>query len=147
MNNYPQWWNQTVTVYNRIEDPQTRVVTWHRTVIHDCFWKNVEEKFVSNGTVVSANATICRIPKQDNYLDRYLWEQRDVDVSNYFTLSSGDIVVKGEVDDEIDEYTSGKRSTNFITKHKKLQGCTLISSVSINVDGGRGAEHYLVKGN
>ena len=57
------------------------------------------------------------------------------------------MIVKGEVEDEIDEYVAGKRSNDFLTKYKRLQGCTLISSVSNNTDGGRGAEHYLVKGN
>lgn len=146
MNSYPQWWNQTVTIYNRLEDPETRKITWHRTVIHECFWRCTEEKFIIDGTLIKANVTICRIPKQDNYLERYLWEQLE-DVSENFTLSIGDIVIKGEVDDEIDEYTSGKRSSDFLTKYKRLQGCTLIGSVSNNTDGGRGAEHYLVRGN
>lgn len=147
MNNYPKWWNQTVTVYNRIEDPQTRVISWHRTVLHNCFWRYTEAKFVVNGTVVNANVIVCRIPKQANYLERYNWELLGDKISDYFTLSIGDMIVKGEVTDEIDEYTSGKRSTDFLTKYKRLQGCTLISSVSDNTDGGRGAEHYLVKGN
>lgn len=147
MNNYPQWWNQTVTVYNRIEDPQTRVVTWHRTVIPKCFWRYTQEKFVVDGTVVNANVTICRIPKQSTYLERYLWEQRGNDISKYFTLSIGDIIVKGNVADEINEYASGKRSTDLLNKYKRLQGCTLIASVSDNTDGGRGAEHYLIRGN
>lgn len=136
-----------MTVYNRYEDPQTRVITWRRTVIPECFWRYTEAKFVVDGTVVNANVTICRIPKQENYLERYLWEQQGEDMSKYFTLSIGDMIVKGEVLDEIDEYKSGKRSNDFLTKYKRLQGCTLISSVSDNTDGGRGAEHYLVKGN
>jgi hypothetical protein len=137
-----------VTIYNRIEDPQTKVIKWHRTVVPKCFWRCTEEKFIVNGTVVNANVTICRIPKQNNYLERYLWEELgEEEIKSHFTLSIGDMIVKGEVDDEIDEYTAGKRSNNFLTKYKRLQGCTLISSVSDNTDGGRGAEHYLVRGN
>lgn len=147
MNNYPQWWNQVVTVYNKFEDPQTRVIKWYRTVIPRCFWRYIEEKFIINGTVVNANVTVCRIPKQDNYLERYKWEQLSNDeMDKYFTLTIGDMIVRGEVDDVIDEYTPGKRSNDFLTKYKRLQGCTLISLVADNTDGGRGEEHYKVKG-
>ena len=147
MNNYPQWWNQTVTIYNRIEDPQTRRIIWHRTVIHGCFWRCTEAKFIVDGTVVDANVTICRIPKQENYCERYVWEQLGDNIGDYFTLSNGDMIIKGEVLEDIDEYASGKRSNDFLTKYKRLQGCTQVSSVSDNTGGGRGAEHYLVKGN
>ena len=147
MNNYPQWWNQTVTIYNRYEDPVTREIMWHRTVVHNCFWRYTQAKFIVDGTVVNSNVTICRIPKQENYLERYLWEQLGDEKLSHFTLTIGDMIIKGEVNDEIDEYTSGKRSNDFLTKYKQLQGCTLVSSVSDNTDGGRGTEHYLVKGN
>lgn len=147
MNEYPQWWNQTVTVYNQYKDPQTKLIKWYRTVIPKCFWRYTEEKFIVNGTVVNANVTVCRIPKQDNYVERYLWEKLSNDeMANYFTLSIGDMIVKGEVSDDIDEYTSGKRSNDFLTKYKRLQGCTLISMVADNTEGGRDTEHYLVKG-
>lgn len=147
MNNYPQWWNQTITIYNRFEDPETKLIKWYSKVIPNCFWRYVEEKFIINGTVVNANVTVCRIPKNDKFVERYLWEQLGDEKDNYFTLSIGDMIVKGEVNDVIDEYTTGLRSNNFLTKYKKLQGCTLISSVSNNTEGGRGAEHYLVRGN
>lgn len=146
-NHYPTWWNSTLTVYNRYEDPSTRQVSWYRTVIHDCFWRSTQQKFIVDGTVVSANVTVCRIPKNDKFLERYQWEQLDsTKKSQYFTLSIDDIIVKGEVSDTINEYQSGSRSTDFLTKYKKRQGCTLVSMVAVNTDGGRLTEHYLVKG-
>ena len=147
MNKYPKWWNQTITVYNQFKDPKTNKIVWQSIVIPNCFWRYTEEKFIINGTVVNSNVTVCRIPKHKRFLERYLWEQlSDSDRQNYFTLSIGDMIVKGKVNDTIDEYTSGKRSNDFLTHYKKLQGCTLISMVAVNVDGGRDAEHYLVKG-
>ena len=65
---------------------------------------------------------------------------------NYFTLSEGDIVVRGTVNEDIDEYTNGKRSSDFIAKHKKLSGCIMIKYIDINTTGGRANEHYLIKG-
>jgi hypothetical protein len=67
-------------------------------------------------------------------------------MSDFFTLGTGDIIVKGEVDDEIDEYTSKKRSTDLVAKYKALQGCMQIEEVAINVGAGRCNEHYYVKG-
>lgn len=146
-NKYPQWWDRTLTVYNKFDDPQTKMVKWYRTTLTNCFWRCVEEKFIVNGTVVNANVTVCRIPKNENFMERYLWEQlSDDDRAKHFTLSIGDMIVCGEVDDDIDEYQSGKRSTDFLTKYKRLQGCTLIGMAAINVGGGRANEHYLVRG-
>lgn len=97
--------------------------------------------------VLETNRTICRIPQNDKFLERYQWEQLFNDVmEDYFTLSQGDIIVKGAVDDEINEYTKGHRSSDLLTKYKALQGCIEISSVSINTKKGTNNKHYLVIG-
>ena len=112
MNKYPDWWDSAVTLYNKYTDPLTQVVTWHRTVIGEnsprlgCFWKNSNNKVTIGDTIIAADSVICRIPKQDNYLDRYVWYNTPNDLmSNYFTLGREDILIKGIVDDEIDEYS------------------------------------------
>jgi hypothetical protein len=147
MSNYPIWWEQTITIYNKFEDAQTQIVKWYKTVIDKCFWKYIGNKVSIGNTVLETNDIICRIPKKDNFLEKYAWINTPNDeMSNYFTLSSGDIIVKGEVDDEIDEYKSGKRSTDLIAKYKKLQGCMEIEEVAINIGSGRCNEHYYIKG-
>jgi hypothetical protein len=147
MNVYPEWWNKTITVYNKFEDPQTRVISWFRTVLSDCFWKETGSKVTVGETVLETNDTICRIPKNDNFLEKYKWINVTNDkMQEYFTLGSGDIIVLGEVDEDINEYQSGYRSSDFLTKYKKLQGCMVINKVAINVGDGLGNEHYYVKG-
>ena len=147
MNVFPSWWDTTITIFNKFQDPQTRVITWYKTVIKNCFWKYTGDKITIGETVVQTNDTICRIPKSKNYLDKYAWESTSNDeMSKYFTIGVGDIIVKNEVADIIDEYTSGHRSSDIISKYKKLQGCIVIESFSINTGTGRGSEHYLVKG-
>lgn len=147
MNNYPIWWDTTITIYNKYTDPQTQIIKWFKTVIDNCFWKYTGDKISIGATVIETNNIICRIPKNDKFLESYLWNDVPNDQMNqYFTLGVGDIIAKGNIEDEIDEYKSGKRSSDFIYKHKKLQGCMEIEEIAINVGAGRCNEHYYAKG-
>lgn len=145
---YPEWWDTTITIYNKFEDPQTHIVLWYRTVVHDAFWQYVGEKITVGRTVIETDTTICRIKKDNKFLEHHEWIRVPNDkMSDYFTLGIGDIIVKGEVDDTIDEYgTNGIRSTALLSKYKKLQGCIKVEQVAINVGRGRGLEHYKAEG-
>jgi len=147
MSNYPIWWENTLTVYNKYEDKLTNLVTWHRTVLTGCFWKYVGEKLSVGTTVIETNNTVCRIPENPKYLPKYQWEQLpNFEMSEYFTFGVGDIIVLGEVEDEINEYVSGSRSTDFVAKYKSLQGCIQIKTLSVDVGAGRCNPHYKVTG-
>lgn len=143
-NNYPEWWNTTITVYNKYEDPTTREITWYKSTIKNCFWKYTGNKVTVGDTTLETNATICRVPVNKNFREKYLWN--DADKSKYFTFGPGDIIVKGTATDEINEYTTGHRSSDLLAKYKKLQGCFIVERCSINVSPGLGTEHYYVRG-
>lgn len=146
-NIYPIWWDATITIYNKFTDPQTRIVHWFRTVVEGAFWKYTGDKVTVNKVTLETNNTICRIRKDDRYLDKHIWITKPNDeMSNYFTLGVGDIIVKGEVLDTIDEYTAGIRSSDFEKKYKSLQGCIKVEEVANNTGPGRCCEHYYVKG-
>lgn len=147
MNNYPSWWNTTITIYNKYTDPQTQLVKWYRHKVDGVFWKYSGNKVVVGSTVLETKDIICRIRKDDSFKEKHEWINIPNDeMSQYFTLAQGDIIVKGEVDDEINEYTSGTRSTDLKKKYKNLQGCLEIQEWANNTGGGRGNEHYYVKG-
>lgn len=147
MNNYPIWWDTTLTLFNKYEDPQTQIITWYKTVVEKCFWKYVGDKVHINNVTINTNDTICRIPKDERFLEKHEWIVKPNDsMADYFTLSPGDIIVKGEVDDVINEYQSGYRSSDLLKKYKNLQGCIVIEVVGINTGDGRCNEHYYVKG-
>lgn len=147
MSNFPIWWNTTVTIYNKYEDPQTHVVVWFRTVVSGCFWKASGDKISVGEVVIDSKSTTCRIRKNPLFLERYEWEQLTNDkMGDYFTLGLGDIIVKGEVTDAIDEYTSGHRSTDLLNKYKPSQRCFEIDEFSNNTGVGRNNEHYYVRG-
>lgn len=143
---YPVWWEDTITIYNKYTEPSTHEITWYRTVLTDCFWKYIHDKVLLGNTVIETAKTICRIPENDNYLDKYLWNELDDKTTN-FTLGQGDIIVHGEVDDEIDESTKGSRSSDLITQYKALQGCIEVETISDNTKSGTNNKHYLVSGN
>lgn len=147
MNNYPSWWDTTITIYNRYEDAQTNIVSWYKHVVHGAFWKLTGSKVVIGNTVLETKSIICRIRKDDAFREKQDWVGMPNDVmQNYFTLSQGDIIIKGEVADDINEYVSGKRSTDLKKKYKSLQGCLEVAQWSNNTGGGRGNEHYFVSG-
>ena len=146
---YPSWWNTTLTIYNQFIDPTTEVISWFRTVITNCFWKYSGERVLINDVEVNTSTVICRIPESITYLSKYLWEQLPNDQkSSKFTVGRDDIIVLGEVDDEIDEYSRGLgiKSTDLLSKYSRLQGCMKVNVVVENIGGGRNNPHYYVAG-
>lgn len=141
---FPVWWDTTITVYNKYTDPQTQVIRWFRTVITDCFWKLQGSTVRIGDVVLDSKAVICRIPKSDDYKSRHDWENLSNDkMSDFFTLGQGDIIVKGECTDEIDENTKGHRSTDLLKRYQEIMEVTdFVNSTGI----GRNNEHYLVRG-
>lgn len=144
---YPRWWDTTITLYNRYEESTTNIVTWHRTVIPDCFFKNANNKATIGQSVFETNNIIVRIPQSDSFKAYGEWVNVPNDErSNYFTLHQGDIIVKGEIADAIDEYTNGERSTDFLAKHKESGVCLTVIKWQDNTGIGRCSPHYYVSG-
>lgn len=147
MSDYPIWWDANLTLYNKYTDKQTQVIKWYRTTLSNCFWKSAGNKISIGNVVLETDDIICRIPESNLFKNRAEWQDIPNDqMSDYFTLSVGDIIVFDIVDDEIDEYTSGKRSSDLISKYKDLQGCIEIQKVAINTGIGRCNPHYFIRG-
>lgn len=147
MSKYPVWWDTSVTIYNKYTDSQTQIVTWYKHTVNKTFWKYVREKVTIGETVLETNQTICRIREDASFKEKHLWINLASDAkAEYFTLGQGDIIVKGAVEDVIDEYSKGHRSSDLIEKYKELQGCFEIDAVSINTGNGRGLPHYKAQG-
>ena len=147
MSSYPAWWDSTLTIYNKYENKLTNQITWYRTVLTDCFWKYTGNKVTVNDVVLETNNIIARIPEQETFMEKYLWVDLPSDQKeNFFTLGEGDIVVFGEVEDEIDEYQTGHRSSDLLKKYKDLRGCMQIDGIALNVGTMRVDPHYWIKG-
>lgn len=153
MSNFPfAWWDKTITIYNRVVDPTTQRVSWQRTVVKNCFWKYVNEIYnmgrygmSSLGVRVETKGVTCRIPKDKRFVDKRTWKSLS-DKSGKFTLNNGDIIILGNVDDVIDEYVAGQRSTDLISKYKDENACLEVDTYVENIQTGVGLEHYRVIG-
>ena len=138
------YWNKTITLYNRSEDPSTGVVSWYRHQIHNCFVKVTSSAIRSGDTQFMPKRCVIRIPRQSSFVPSHKWlSLPDKDKLNHLTLQTGDIVFLGKVDEIINEYSSGQRSSDLIAKHS-ISGAFEIKSLSINID--LPGAHYFVEG-
>lgn len=144
---YPAWWDATLTIYNKYENKLTNQITWFRTVLTDCFWKAAGNKVMMNNSELETDNIIARIPENESFKEKYLWVDIPNDEKpNYFTLGEGDIVIYGEVTDEVNEYQTGQRSSDLLKKYKDLRGCMQINGIALNVGTMRVDPHYWIRG-
>lgn len=90
----------TLTVYNRVRaaDTENRKEHWYRTVLHNCFWKSSVGTTFSGTDADIRNIYTVRIPKDPRYLPYHEFVKKP---AGYFTVSQEDIVILGEIQEEI----------------------------------------------
>ena len=109
----------TITIYNCLkanDNPDSMKDTWQRTFLHDCYYKNVIGRVESDKTAKMANVYTARIPESENYRPYHEWAAEE-NRAGLFTVSLGDIIVKGECQEEI----TGKSpytATELLKRHK-----------------------------
>lgn len=146
MNSYGDWWDSTITLYNRVKDSNGKI-KWYRHVIDDCFYRHTLDKITMKNTTITSDVSVCRIRVSEDFIPKRQYDELDeISKATMFTVSVGDIVVPEETDFEIDDYKQGSRSSDLKEKFKAYPGCFTAETVSINVGGGRGNEHYLIRG-
>ena len=95
----------TVTVYHqerKIDETTKRsVIQWIRTVYHDCFFGTTTAQALNGTTLSVADSYTVRIPTGDSISP----------------VAPGDIVIKGEVSDEVSD-VSGSRVSDLLNRYK-----------------------------
>jgi hypothetical protein len=138
------FWNKTITLYNKYEDEQTGLIRWYRKVIENCFVKTTNNKVTVGNVLLQSDENIVRVGVQSNYLAPYKWRNLPNDQkTEYITLQNGDLIFFGEIAEDIDELTPGKRSTDIVDKYSAV-GSMVINAININ-DFVPGA-HYFIRG-
>lgn len=119
------YWDATITLYQRQAD-ENGAVSWKRSVFKNCFWQRKAIRDRTNGAEFGMLSAVCRMP------------------APYPEVRIGDIIVCGSVEDEIDEYTSGRRSTDLLDKY--AGNSMLVSDVHHNVRKITGMDHLYAGG-
>ena len=112
--------DKKITIYNQWFDPQTKVTSWHKTVVDGASWSGGQRVKVGEG-LTSSDGYSVRIPYKALESVSSVFLERDQYVSledpeGFYTAQNGDTVILGEgpeVEKNIAEVT--KRFTNCFT--------------------------------
>ena len=118
----------TVTLYHQLKDVVNNrtVIKWVRTVFENCFFGSQIAQDLSGNTLSLASSYTVRIP----------FEGKSVEIA------PGDIVVRGEVMDEIEDVVD-KRANDLLAKYRP--DAFTVRAVSDNTKIPQGA-HYKAVG-
>ena len=90
--------HDTVTIWNKaIENGKT---VYYRHVVHNCCWRAETIRSVSGSSVSLATVWRLMVEMQDEYKPYSEWLEL-ADKSAFFTFNAGDIVARGEHEDEM----------------------------------------------
>lgn len=99
----------TVTIYNRLKssDSPDKKEHWKKTVLKNCSYNSamIRSPGGNQQTLLQMDSRpeyTVRIPKNNDYRLYHEWKQDQVG----FTLSAGDLVIKGHCQEEIDPATN-----------------------------------------
>lgn len=94
--------NSDITIYNKYYDPYNDIYKYQRTIIKGVNWQSKRNGTVSDKGLLLADSTLIFIDKLDNYISPKRFAKLEtIERENYFTLASGDKIVKGQVEFEV----------------------------------------------
>ena len=120
--------NDVVTVYNKYTE--NKVEKWQRTVLTGVFWNSVKGAVMRKTGVTSTDSLQLLIPCNTRsnraYKSPKEWASL-VDKQSFWTLQSGDMVVKGDMSYEVIKSSSELR---------EFDDCLTITSIDYKPFGG-----------
>lgn len=97
-------YDDTITVINKLDakDSLLKQDSYHKTVIDHCMWSVKSVRNVDNGGTVNIGTVHqVQIPESESYMPYREWRKRE-NREGSFTLRTGDYIVRGTVEEEID---------------------------------------------
>ena len=131
-------YNETLTILNKLKasDTMSKQDLWFKHVIQNGAWYMTNETSMSGTTVnISSKITIL-IPNNSMYQEYNVWKQGSNQLA-HFTMSTGDYIVKGLVDEEI--------TSQNITKILSMYGNDVCSVKSVRELPNRGIANVMLK--
>lgn len=128
------FFNHSISIYNRYYDNVSGVDLYQKTKLHNVLWSSQEGYIRRNSSADSADKIIIYIPfnheASRTYVNPVDWENL-VDKENYYTINSGNIVVR-DVD------------SPDITTIKDLESYFTITTVDFHDFGGNDMSNWEV---
>lgn len=130
--------SDTITLYHKWTrlNPETNKneTSWVRFVLKDCCFVMQDVKTLSDMTLKQASSYTVRIPQNDDFVEYY--------AGTGFSVAPDDIVIKGEVNDEVRE-EQGYRTSDLLKKYKPF--CFTVKTFADDTKIQNGA-HYKITG-
>lgn len=96
-------YNNKVSILNKLKAEDTESHEndiWYKTVLNNVAWYSNTERTVDDKKVLIGQYKTILIPFNELYLSYYDWKNSKVR-QNYFTMSPGDYIIKGDIDEEV----------------------------------------------
>ena len=129
--------NGSITIYNVINN--RGIQEYHRTTIKKVFWQEKQASNRIKSGVQEADHILALIPVINEFEREYIGPKEFValeDKSKHFTFQNGDLIVYGEVNEDIDP----KDIKKFTKKYQTYK----ITSVDRNLFGRKHMHHWKV---
>lgn len=135
--------NTHITIYNKyIED---RAEKWQRSVVRDVNWQDTKAVMGTKQGLLASNVATIFIPMSNNteYLAPKAWQALE-SKSSAWTLQEGDIVVRGEVEDEITPADDDTPAVTIKSLYAKYDHVAQITSIDAMDMGSPNMRHWEV---
>lgn len=139
--NHLPTFDKTVTIFNRLKgiDSTDGLDKWTKTVVQGCSWKAQADRKTQGNDRQYTTSAVVKVPKNGLYREYSEWKKSQ----QGFTFSVGDVVVLGEVAEDI-----ASESVRDIIQQHKPNAITVNLFSDFTYDSLDGvAQHYRIEGN
>lgn len=134
-------YNQKVTILNKLRrsDGNTGLDTWFKHEVDNVAWYTDSARSAGGSSVFIGTYITVLIPFNDKYIPYIEWKQPGKQ-QDYFTISSGDYIVLGEVTEEITAANVVKVLEKYgedvcLVRHKKACYDRFGATVQLKIEG------------
>lgn len=134
-------YNETITILNKLKraDSVLGKDVWHKTVLTDAAWYTNSERDVNGSSVYIGTYKKVFLPFHDDFLPYIKWKQAGQQDGKY-TISTGDYIVRGEVEEAITADNIVKTMEKYgenvcLVKHYKELHDRFGATVQVYVEG------------
>ena len=95
-------YNQRITIINKLKrvDSKTGLDVWYKHTVDDVAWYTDSARSASSSSVFIGTYITVLMPFNDKYMQYKKWKTGG-NVDEYFTISNGDYIVLGDVEEDI----------------------------------------------